>query len=214
LAAVWLALMLVQSPSRPAACLMHCCIARWQPPLPRAVMKENLLIVAVQFDLPARSKTRRAPGRRALQQMQVVVQQFREHPVIGSGATAIHIILGPSGGTQSGGADATESEALAYISDLGYASVLKGYGLLGLSWLTTFMLTLFIQAYRAYQQGNLQQRTLALFALGYLLFVTISGITLNHFMYGPGILMLCLVAALLARLRYEQIHEKVDLISH
>ena len=95
-------------------------------------------------------------------------------------------------------------EALIHIADLGYASVLKGYGLLGLTWLFLFLFTLFTQGYRAYQQGDAQQRTLALFALGYLLFVTISGLTINHFMFAEGILMLCLVAALLARLRWDQ----------
>jgi hypothetical protein len=198
LTAVWLALMLVRR--RHGLLLFSALLFTLAVATAQVVMKENLLLSLFSSTF-SEIEHQEGTWEARLQQMKVVVQQFREHPVIGSGATMLRII------EENAATDPQQTmavEALIHIADLGYASVLKGYGLLGLTWLFLFLFTLFTQGYRAYQQGDAQQRTLALFALGYLLFVVISGITINHFMFADGILMLCLVAALLSRLRWEQ----------
>ncbi|HND28324.1 MAG TPA: O-antigen ligase family protein, partial [Pseudomonadales bacterium] len=198
LTAVWLALMLVRR--RHGLLLFSALLFTLAVATAQVVMKENLLLSLFSSTF-SEIEHQEGTWEARLQQMKVVVQQFREHPVIGSGATMLRII------EENAATDPQQTmavEALIHIADLGYASVLKGYGLLGLTWLFLFLFTLFTQGYRAYQQGDAQQRTLALFALGYLLFVTISGLTINHFMFAEGILMLCLVAALLARLRWDQ----------
>lgn len=198
LVAVWLALMLVRR--RYGLLFLSGILFTLTAATAQVVMTENLLLSLFSSTFSEVEK-KEGTWEARLEQMQVVMQQFREHPLIGSGATLLRI-------DEAKAAEAPEqtavARALVHVADLGYASVLKGYGLVGLTWLAIFLLTLFAQAYHAYRQGDSRQRTLALFALSYLLFVVISGITINHFMFADGILMLCLVAALLARLRWEQ----------
>lgn len=198
LAAVWLALMLVRR--RYGLLFLSGMLFTLAAATAQVVMEENLLLSLFSSTF-SEIENQDGTWEGRLQQMQVVMQQFREHPVIGSGATVLRIA---EEDVATGPKQTTAIEALVHVADIGYLSMLKGYGLVGVSWLAIFLFTLLLQGYRAYRQGDAQQRTLALFALGYLLFVMISGITINHFMFAEGILMLCLVAALLARLRWEQ----------
>ncbi len=133
-----------------------------------------------------------------LQQLEVVWHEFRDHPILGSGATLLRIAEGTEGTANRA------ANALAYTADLGYPSMLKGYGLVGVLWLVCFLSVMVVRAYRAWQHGDALERCLALFCLAYLLFVGISGLTINHFMYTDGILMLCVVGALVATLRRAQ----------
>ncbi|HMW16165.1 MAG TPA: O-antigen ligase family protein [Pseudomonadales bacterium] len=195
---VWLALMLVRR--RYGLLFLSGVLFTLAAATAQVMMKENLLLSLFSSTFNE-VENQEGTWEARLQQMQVVMQQFREHPLIGSGATVLRIAEDDKGATPG---QTTAAEALAAIADLGYPSVLKGYGLLGLTWVIIFLLTLFVQAFHAYRQGDFQQRTLALFALGYLFFVMISGVTINYFMFPQGILMLSLITALLARLRWEQ----------
>ncbi len=133
-----------------------------------------------------------------LQQLEVVWHEFQDHPILGSGATILRITEGTEGTANRA------ANALAHKADLGYPSMLKAYGLVGVLWLVGFLSVMGVRAYRAWQSGNALERCLALFCLAYLLFVGISGLTINHFMFSEGILMLCIVGALVASLRQTQ----------
>jgi O-antigen ligase len=195
---VWLALMLVRR--RYGLLFLSGMLFTLAAATAQVMLEENLLLSLFSSTFNE-VENQEGTWEARLQQMQVVVQHFREHPLIGSGATVLRIV---EDDMVNASGQATVAEALAHVADLGYASVLKGYGLLGLTWAIVFLLTLFVQALHVYRRGDSQQRTLALFALGYLFFVMISGITINYFMFSQGILMLSLIAALLARLRWEQ----------
>lgn len=139
-----------------------------------------------------------------LAQLEVVWSQFKEHPILGSGATLLRIETQPQ---QLGGISVSTIGArnLNYVADLGYPSVLKGYGLLGVTWLALLLLTLLWRAYRVYrhlygQNIASHDRVLVLCALAHLFYITVSGVTINHFMYQENILMLSITIALIATL--------------
>jgi hypothetical protein len=137
-----------------------------------------------------------------LAQLEVVWSEFKEHPILGSGATLLRI---EAEAQWSGGISfsTTGARGLNYIADLGYPSVLKGYGLLGVTWLVVLLLTLLWRAYRVYrylydQEIEASDRVLVLCALAHLFYILVSGVTINHFMYQENILMFSITISLIA----------------
>ena len=119
-------------------------------------------------------------------------------PVAGSGITAMRWAT-VGGGTRLQRA----MESKRAVADLGYSSWMKAYGLVGIAWLLAFYITQVVMALKALRRSSGADRTLAQFALAYILFQAVSYFTLNHLMTPSGILLDVFNAALIVRL-YEK----------
>jgi hypothetical protein len=133
-----------------------------------------------------------------LKQLEVDIQEFLDHPWMGSGVSAIRAP------TQQGGTRLQiEMAALSYESDLGYSHWLKSYGTAGIVWLMLFFSFQAAVGFRIQKTCEADDRTLALFALSYFGFVVGSFITLNHLMLPWGITLVCLNAAIMVRIDWN-----------
>ena len=142
-----------------------------------------------------------------LEQLELDLREFRRHPWIGSGASAIRSVT-EQGGTRL----QVKMAALSYKFDLGYTHWLKSYGMAGVVWLLFFFWFQFSMGLRAQKRCRGDDKTLAMFALSYLGFVILSFVTLNHLMHPDGIIMLCLSAAVIVRLYKNSQGETGDMV--
>jgi hypothetical protein len=133
-----------------------------------------------------------------LKQLEVDVQEFLEHPWLGSGVSAIRAP------TQQGGTRLQiEMAELSYKDDLGYSHWLKSYGVAGIAWLGLFFYFQAAIGVRIQKTCKADDKTLALFGLSYFGFVVGSFITLNHLMLPWGIPLVCLNAAIMVRIDWN-----------
>ena len=127
-------------------------------------------------------------------QLKVAMEEFAEHPILGSGTIALRPTEAPLGGQ--------DLQLLAKSKDLGLPFWLRNYGMMGVVWLSLFFGVLFKWGLRAVRRGNPRTALLARFAVVYLVAALASGVTLNYFTNPGGILSLCLAAAIITRLRF------------
>ena len=130
-----------------------------------------------------------------LDQMRIDFEEFKKHPLFGSGLAAIRW-------TTEGGGSRLQilMKDLSYRSDLGYTHWIKFYGITGLIWLFLFF---FFQGYyglKVLRNTSGTAKLLAVFSTSYLLFVVVSFFTLNHLMFPWGITTVCLNAAIIVKL--------------
>ncbi|OEU69192.1 MAG: hypothetical protein BA863_00130 [Desulfovibrio sp. S3730MH75] len=142
-----------------------------------------------------------------LEQLELDLWEFKRHPWLGSGASAIRSVT-EQGGTRL----QVKMAALSYKFDLGYTHWLKSYGMAGIVWLLLFFWFQFSMGLRAQKRCRGDDKTLAMFALSYLGFVIVSFVTLNHLMHPDGIIMVCLSAAVIVRLYKNSQGETGDMV--
>jgi hypothetical protein len=129
-----------------------------------------------------------------ISQIQFAFAQIREHLIFGTGGDALRGIDSFAGGT---------FKSISYKADLGYLSFLKAYGLVGGFWLTAFFIY-FFKGLRTVRKTSLENVLYLNFCAAYMLYVLVSFITINHFMYPSGIVSLMFVFALFVRVTQEK----------
>ncbi|RJP83684.1 MAG: O-antigen ligase domain-containing protein [Desulfobacteraceae bacterium] len=127
-----------------------------------------------------------------LEQMKIDFEEFRKHPVIGSGLIAIRV--SEYGTTMVQKAEMNERTRLA---DLGYTHWIKLYGSAGAIWIVFFLYLLWSHSITAFRKSEGRARLLSLFVLAYTAFISLTGITLEHFLIEIRIILVCLVTAIL-----------------
>lgn len=130
-------------------------------------------------------------------QLETALQEFAEHPILGSGTIALHVTDESQTTAQN-----QDLEVLAKNKDLGLPFWLRNYGLLGVVWLVLFFGVLIFWGVQGARNGSPRSAVLARFAVVYLVAALASGVTLNYFTNPDGILSLCLSAAIITRLRF------------
>lgn len=128
-----------------------------------------------------------------LAQLETDIEIFKEYPYFGGGTVA----LAPDDGSFSN---------IARKADLGYTHWLKHYGMLGIAWLLLFLLTLFLYTRKLQKVLPSKYRAIAAFSSSYLIFFTVSFVTLNHLMFRDSILLMCLYCAILVRATHPEFY--------
>lgn len=161
-------------------------------------MEQNIVLAPVISSVEDLSQgTGTVQGR--LEQLKTDIKEFKEHPWIGSGLIAIR--------TSKFSNDpriAAEMKAKTRKADLGYSHWLKMFGIAGITWLIGFYYFLGKTTIKTYRVVNEESKIIALFCIGYLTFIVISAVTLNHFMVSERIVLLGLMSAILCRTFYQQ----------
>lgn len=157
-----------------------------------AVLPANLLLapfVTAVEDISQGSGT--VKGR--LVQLESDIEEFMEHPLIGSGLVVIRM----SEYQELGVSDMALKTRKA---DLGYSHWVKMFGFYGAFWLAALFLYLGLSSLRSVRATAGLENTLALFAAGYFGFVVVTGVTINHFLISERVMLLMLLAAVVVRL--------------
>lgn len=133
-------------------------------------------------------------------QLETDFEEFKKHPLIGSGASAIR--LDSAGGYTT----STDSEmfALAYKADLGYTHWLKAYGLVGFIWLAVFFFLLWNYARKSVRRSGSENRDITTFSVSFTVFIIGTFLTLNHMMFPHSIVLVSLIAAIIVRMKNVQ----------
>lgn len=137
-------------------------------------------------------------------QLEASMNAFMEHPVIGTGAGVLR-----AGEAGDAIANYRELHLVALKADLGYASWLKSYGIVGMIWLISFYVIWWKKTQKAKSlRDDLSHMTT--FCLGLLIWLAGTFITLNHFMSVGGIVVICIGAAIAIRLASLENKESGD----
>ncbi|MCJ7602653.1 MAG: O-antigen ligase family protein [Desulfobulbaceae bacterium] len=133
-------------------------------------------------------------------QLETDFKEFKEHPIIGSGASTIRLDSG------SGYSSTSQAEmfALAYKDDLGYTHWVKAYGLVGLVWLLSFFFLLWHYARKTVRMADKEHKDITTFSVSFVVFIIGTFITLNHLMFPHSIVLVCLIAAIIIRMKSFQ----------
>ena len=161
--------------------------------LASVVMQENILLQPFSGTAHFVQEEEGTKGGR-ISQFELDFDEFIKHPFIGSGLVAIRV----SELDRLKRGDFAERTRTA---DLGYTHWIKNFGIVGIIWVIAFLYVLLSTGIRLLNNSDGELATLSLFATAYVAFVGITMITLNHLMVKERIIVLCLVAALLTRLR-------------
>ena len=130
--------------------------------------------------------------------MRADMEEFKRHPIIGSGAAAVRYP------TAQGGSRLQYAKAgLTTKWDLGYTSWLSFYGLVGMTWLFLFLYFQFSMARRVLKGGGEEEKVLARFTLSVLLYEVLSFVTLPHFIAPESVILACLNAAIIVFLYFK-----------
>lgn len=140
-----------------------------------------------------------------LEQIEIDWREFLEHPIVGSGLSAVRIKK-----NQRNLSKYSVLKAKAQKADLGYTHWLKFFGIVGVVWLIAFFYNSWSILRIAIQDCSGKEQMIALLASSYLGYVAISFITLNHFMFPCRIVLLSLVAAAVVRLRWNKKYAKTN----
>lgn len=161
------------------------------------VMKDNILLHPFVTTVDELQSGGRGSGTWAARMDQIAVdfEEFSDHPFIGSGLVTIRLSTFKGGAKQL-----AEMWALSYSSNLGYTHWVKNYGLVGVLWMIAFLYQVWGMSRRGLKIKNVQDASIREFGFGYVVFVTLSLVTLGHFMNPDRLLMMCLVSAILVRL--------------
>lgn len=133
------------------------------------------------------------------------MQEFMEHPWIGSGLVAVR--ASEYGGV---GKDKQEMALKTRKVDLGYTHWIKMYGVAGLAWLTIVMYMIGRRSYILFRRTYGLQNTLALFAFSQFSFTAITGVTMAHFLVPEQIVLFCLMAAIVVLLQKNSLSESAS----
>ncbi len=114
------------------------------------------------------------------------------HPFIGSGTSTLW--------TTKEARLSKEEWLLGYKADLGYSHWAKAYGLIGIGWLILFFGILSTKALHASKIHRNTNSDISNFCISFLGFILVTFVTLNHLMFPPGIVTVCLTAAIILRM--------------
>lgn len=128
-----------------------------------------------------------------LVQLENDIEEFMQHPLIGSGL----VVVRTSEYSELGTSDMALKTRTA---DLGYSHWVKMYGVFGVFWLAALFIYLGLTSLRVVRTSAGLQCSLALFAVGYFAFVVVTGVTVNHFLVPERITLFMLLAAIIVRL--------------
>ena len=131
-----------------------------------------------------------------LAQISLSLDEFYEHPWLGSGMGAVRLSTSEGDVTSK-----RELANLAYKSDLGYTVLLKTYGVAGVVWLLFFYAVLLSLSRTSLNGFSKTGHPLLLFAPVYIFYVMLTMVTLNHLMYPDLIMLLFLAITILLRYR-------------
>lgn len=137
-----------------------------------------------------------------LVQLESDMQEFMEHPWIGSGLVAIR-----TSEYEGIGKDSQEIALKTRKVDLGYTHWIKMYGLAGIVWLSIVMYLIGRRSLQLFRQSGGLQNTLAMFAFSQFCFTAITGITMAHFLVPEQIIIFTLMAAIVVRLQSFRLTE-------
>jgi hypothetical protein len=127
------------------------------------------------------------------------LEEFKAHPLIGSGLIAIRNVRKIRDPVKR-----KDAILRGKMEDLGYTHWMKAFGISGIIWLVFFFVSLLLMAHRAVKLADDNDRVIALFGFSYIGYVIISFVTIPHLMFPRRILPLCLVAALIVRSIWNQ----------
>ncbi|NWH03707.1 O-antigen ligase family protein [Desulfobacter latus] len=135
-----------------------------------------------------------------LHQMDTDFEEFKEHPLIGSGLVTVRI----SKFETTNKIEYLKMAAKARKEDLGYTHWIKMFGIAGIIWLAMLYFFSFKYCYRLIKTEKKNVSPLVFFCTGYLIFVVVSGVTLNHFMIADKSYLLAVFLAILVFLEKER----------
>jgi hypothetical protein len=130
-----------------------------------------------------------------LEMMRGDMEAFLQHPVAGTGASAIRL--------RPGLAKSRRGRIMVNLSkmdDLGYTRWIKSFGIVGIIWFGFFFYASIVRGLKVLSRADDDCKVFAVFCLCYIGYVLISFVTLNHLTFPNRILPLCLVTAILVRL--------------
>jgi hypothetical protein len=117
------------------------------------------------------------------------------HPIIGSGSAVLRAEEAATFGSSY-----QDLYSLQYKADLGYASWLKAFGMVGLIWLFGFLYYWWRMAAKSADLFGIHYPEITAFGLGSFFWVAGTFITLNHLMYVDSIVIVCACAAIVVRM--------------
>ncbi len=122
-------------------------------------------------------------------QIQIDLKEFYKHPWIGDGKSAIR--------EHGGSWKQRKLRTKTYRSDLGFAHMLKFYGIVGIGWLFIFFgIQIFMVLKVLILKSKSKEKMLAMFCLANIGFHVFTFLTLNHFKDPNGIILLSFNAAI------------------
>lgn len=122
-------------------------------------------------------------------QMKFAFSEFKKRPIFGGGVGSLRNV------------DLQKNQylfALSYKADIGYLAWLKAYGILGFIWLVTLLFSIFYFIKKV--GANNENKTVRTFIFNYFIFLVGTSVTLNHFMYPQGIILMCFLLGALYNL--------------
>ena len=125
-------------------------------------------------------------------QIKIDLQEFKKHPWIGNGLSAMR--------EHGASWQQIKMRTKTFKADLGYSSWLKFFGLFGIVWLFMFFGFQIVMGLVAKARTKGDEKTLAVFAICFLVYTMGTFITLNHLMYPHEITLVTLNAAIITRL--------------
>ena len=127
-------------------------------------------------------------------QLQIATDAFLQHPIMGTGSAVLR-----AGDAAQSYDEYRELSLLQLQADLGYATWLKSFGIIGMLWLLAFYFVWWKMIKHTQKRLGQALGELVNFGSGLLLWLAGTFVTLNHFMYVGGITMVCLGAAIVVR---------------
>jgi hypothetical protein len=153
-----------------------------------AFMPENVLLSVYRTSYTDIDEGEGTWGSR-LELMEMSLKTFKEHPLMGSGALLIRL---------SSGRRVTERLLVdSEQADLGYINWVKNFGVLGAVWMALLVIVFYRKM--SLTKEDDKDQMIAQFAGYQFASILVSMVTLGYFFRVPGILILCLTLACVAR---------------
>ena len=165
-------------------------------------MEENILLAPFTTTVEDVSEQSGTVGAR-MSQVETDLYEFKQHPIIGSGLIAVR--------TATYGSTTYQREVMAAkarVADLGYMHWIKIYGIVGIIWLLFLYWAIKRTIGKAFKIKDKEAKVLVLFCTGYMLFIVISSITLNHFLIDERIVLFCLILAILRLVTLKKVAQE------
>lgn len=128
-------------------------------------------------------------------QLESAYDAFMAHPIIGSGSAVLRAEEAVSIGNSY-----RDLYVLQYKADLGYASWLKAFGMVGLVWLFSFFYIWWKMARQSIEFYGKYYEEITAFGLSSGFWIAGTFITLNHLMYVDSVVIVCACAAIVVRM--------------
>jgi len=169
----------------------------------QVTMKKN--IITEPFILAYENFTKKSgTWSKRLSQLKVDIREFKYHPWIGSGLSAMRSVTAKKGTRLQ-----HRMSILSYKSDLGYTHWMKLYGITGIIWLILYFSCQIVMAIKAQRRLSSEDRILAVFALSHLGYLMMALITLNYLMMPAHMLIFILNTAIIVRLYWNSHYASV-----